>query len=235
MEKLNNGDYQVAKNFLTEALKNNSSKIETYLKLANIALQEKNENLAINYYLDLLDTHPEFIDVVLSLGKIYVIRNMNAAAMNILDKLYTKYPNNIEVQMDYLKCKTLVTDYDDPEQTSALIKEYKKLPNHDENPTFNYNVASYYARIGDIDKAYTACKKALKLSPRDFEANKLCGLILIIKHDYEGAKKHLGRALRSNDKNDEVQNLISYIVCQSNSRDELQKQREKYFEFIRKS
>lgn len=231
-------NFEGAKDILINALytcKNCKNIQFAYLKLADIAMSQNDEACAIRYYIDLSKKRPEYRDLLMFMANLYMQNNKFEFALEIFEKLKSMKVKNLQMELNILHCKSNTIKSDEVEETDKLDEEYKNFAKaNPKDAKVNYETANYFAHNGDLDCAFEYCQNALNISPNNLDATKLMGLLLLIKGDLDAAKQYLNVVLRYDNKNMEVINLISYIVCSAESTEDFYESREKYFEMIHK-
>ncbi|MDQ7032347.1 MAG: tetratricopeptide repeat protein [Desulfonauticus sp.] len=188
-----------AKEYLKEALKENSLMLKAWTMLTDIYLIEKDYNAAEISLKNILEINPSSIKNNFLLGKVYLLKNEFAKAKDYFTISLNLDPNNIDLKQDiwntYLDLglreqvikdfgpmlydmltvdtlNNLAVSFSKEGKIEDAIKVYKQALKKDpDNEKIIYNVAIAYMKQGNNNFALKYLKKALECNP-DFEPAK---------------------------------------------------------------
>lgn len=84
----------------------------------------------------------------------------------------------------------------------------------------NIQLATGYLQNGQVEYAKERLERALKIDPRDSQANNMMALLQWRLKDYEAADRHFRRALDAEKENAEAQNNYGVFLCERGRIDE---------------
>lgn len=228
-------EYDNAKSCFEAALKNSPKNFDILLNIAQTLQKQKKYDEAEEYYTKAIDENDKNFQSYLGLGILNCDKQDYNKALEYLEKAKTLAPDNIQILFYIAKCKAELCDFDINDDCQAIINEYLSMSDKKDLPAeFNVSLARIYAKSGQIAKALEFAKKALNNDSEDVEAYKLLGLIQLIKKEFVDAKGTLSTALHLQPKNQELQEILSYLLCQQDDSNERKRCREKYHEMIKK-
>lgn len=135
-----------------------------------------------------------------------------------------------------LRCEDELCDDENIEQKVNIINKYIEIGNLGDVPReFDFVVAKAYSKIGDLEQTEKYGNRALKFNPENIENYKLLSVLQLVKKDYEAAKTTLTKALNLQPKNDELHEIMSYVVCHQVENCNISRCRKKYFELVDKN
>lgn len=169
------------------------------------------------------------------LGDIYFKEKNYDSALEHLEKALELCPEKTEIPFLIAKCKDKMCNYNTVEEGQTVISEYLKREG-DEHlpPTFDVDLASSYAKTGMIEQTVNRCKKAMAKDDKNVESYKLLGLAQLMKGEKAEAKNSIATALSLDPNNDELHDILSYILCQHEDAEVVRKCRLEYQELVKK-
>lgn len=203
---------------------------KTLMKLSRVRESEETYKLA-------LKENEKSAECNIGLGLIYLNEADIQTALEYFQtaKELSKEKNN-EIEFYINRCQDELCDYKSKEDVETIINKYLDLEREGKVPEeFNYVVAKAYSRIGKIDQATIYTKKALAAKSKSIEHYKLMSLIHLVKKDYLSAKTTAAYALKIEPKDDEIKDILSYIVCYQVENCTIERCRKKYLEMMDKS
>ena len=233
------GKYDEAKENLAKVLKNSPKDFGALFNMGVILQNQESYDEAKEFYLKALKENPNDGDCNYNFGKLNLLQKNYDVAKEYLEKSAQTLPDIHKSAVDFslIQCKEEALMGEMAEVQDSLIEEYLKfekdnagnLP-HD----FHISLAKTYAKSGRMKESFDRCQKSLELNSEDVEAYKQMALMQLLKKDMVGAKKTLSTALNLQPKNEELHNLLSYVLCQQTNMCAAKKCREKYHEMIKK-
>lgn len=229
------GEFAEARKLLEEVIKASPKNYDVLFNLAQAydALEMYDE--AENFYQKALMEKEQSLDCYLKIGVIRYKQKNYSSALEILERGRLLFAENVEIRFYITKCKEALCDMENPDEYAILMEEYSQLvENYYLSSDFIVSIAEFYAKLGEINSVIKYCQKAISLNPEDVNAHKLLGLAQLSNRDFIKAKHTLSTALHFQPFNEDLHNLLSYVVCQAESDCGLDKCREKYMEIIKK-
>ena len=188
-----------------------------------------------NYYQKAIVEKEQSLPCYLNLGIVMYKQKNYSGALEILERADILFAENVEIRFYIIKCKEALCDIENEHECKVLMDEYAQLvDNYYLSSEFIVSIAEFYAKLGEINSVIKYCQKAISLNSEDVNAYKLLGLAQLSNKDFLKAKYTLSTALYFQPFNDDLHNLLSYVVCKSERDCALEKCREKYMEIIRK-
>lgn len=228
-------EYEKAKLYFEAALKTSPNKFDVLFDMALTLQKQKKYDEAEEYYAKALEEKGENFQAYLGLGIVNCNKHDYNKALEFLEKAKSLAPDNTHVLFYIAKCKAELCDFGLNDDCQAIINEYLSMSDKKDLPAeFNISLAKIYAKTGQIAKALEFSKKALNTDTEDVEVYKLLGLIQLIKKEFAEAKNSLSTALHLEPKNEELLEILSYLLCQQEDNCERKKCREKYHEMMKK-
>lgn len=228
-------DLEKAAECFENVLKTSPKDFNALMKLAKTSQLQNNNDKAEELYSKALQENPNSVECQVNLGLIQMSKNNLSEALSFFEKAKEISPDNVEANFYLNKCKDEMCNYEDKQEGQKIIDEYLKLADSKELPLDYYiTLTKAQAKMGQLEDALKSCQKALVKNSEDAEAHKLLGLMQLVKKDLVGAKNSLSTALNLKAKNQEVHELLSYVLCQQNDRCLMKKCREKYKELTTK-
>lgn len=175
---------------------------------------------SIEKYCKAYEMEPENLEIVAGLGLSYVLNNDFEKAKPLLEKVMEKEPDNTRV-----KQALAVIDYEQGE-TDKAIATFKS---DDENAFSCYYLAKCYEKRGEDTKVCDYYESALRINEKFAGAYKDYVNFLISKNNFEEARRKLRKALKNNENNIDLLNLMFYVnyilvkekVCEYNLKETL--------------
>ena len=134
------------------------------------------DQMAKDYYKELLDMNYNRPDIYSSLSDIYKKEGDTAAALQTIQTGRELYPEDFNLLIAETNVY-LATD----EQEKAMADLEKALEIDKSNPTIFFAVGTIYDQLGQFEKAEKAYKNAISLNPDYFEANYNIGALYVNK------------------------------------------------------
>jgi len=231
---LNLGEYVQAVECFEGVLKTSPKNFDSLLHLA-IAFQSLDEdNKAEEAYSKALKESPESGDCLFGLGFICYRQKKYKEAIEFFEKARETFADKVKLAFYINKCNDELSPEHDDIQSKTIIEGYLEIANESNLPAeFNLSLATAYAKAGMIPSALDYCKRSLLDNPEDIESYKLLGLIQLVQMDFVATKNTISTALHLQPKNEELHNILSYVLCQQIDNCTLDKCRERYHEMIK--
>ncbi len=166
------------------------------------------------------DLNPENLEISASLGFSYVLKNDFDNAKPLLEKVLNKEPENMKI-----KQALAVIAYEQGDIDNAIVT----FKSDDENAFNCYYLAKCYEKKGEDTKVRDYYESALRINEKFVSAYKDYVNFLISKNDFEEARRKLRKALKFDENNLNLLNLMFYVnyilvkeqVCEYNLKETL--------------
>lgn len=229
------GNYDKAKECFDKLLKAAPKDPQILLNMAKVLEKQNAYDQAKDFYKIALQENPQDISVRNNIALVNYKQGNYEEAKEIFEKSLKDNPDNIEASFYLIKCESELCDFENSEHAEALIEKLLKLSKEPNLPKeFDVSLALAYAKTGQIDKTLAASQRALETDSENVEAYKILGLTQLIKKDLNSAKSALTTGLHLDPSNQELHELLSYVLCQQKNRCALKECRDKYMEVISK-
>lgn len=229
------GEYDNAKICFENILKNSPKNIQALLSMAQTLIKQEKDDEAQEFYNRVLEEDSENTICYLNLGLIQYRKQDYNAALEFFEKIKEKSEQYELAFIHIVMCKSQMCKFDDEKEYQNILNECTKLSKKKNLPKEFYNaLINLYARAGKIKEAAALCKKVMMLDAENFEAYKILGLIQVIKKDFGEAKNTLSTAIHLQPKDEDLYEILSYIMCRQEDDSERQICREKYYEIVKK-
>jgi len=228
-------EYAKAKEYLEQCLADAPDDFEILSNLAK-ALQNLGEfEEAEKLFAKVLSEDDKNHSVYFELGLLMYKQKKFAEALEYFNKADELLPNEY-IYIYYInKCKDEICSYENENQALDIINKYLELAAVPElSNELNVSLAVAYAKLGQMDVSEEYCKKSIAENPENIEAYKIRGLIKLVNKEFDDTKGLLKTALNLEPNNEELHNLLSYVLCYQADSCPLEECREKYFELVRK-
>lgn len=230
--------YDEAKETLEKLLKLSPKDFGALFNMGVVLQHQGSYDQANEYYLKALKENPNDADCNLNFGIVNFEQKNYDVATEYFEKSANLLPeaNKPTASFYLIKCKNEAPKEESPEAQQTVIEEYLNFETaHPQNlpKDFHLSVAKAYAKSGKIKESFERCQKSLEINSSDIDAYKQMALMQLIGKDFVGAKKTLSTALSLQPKDEELHNLLSYVLCQQSNICEAKKCREKYQELIK--
>lgn len=156
------------------------------------------------------ETDNENLEIMANLGLCCVSRNEFEEAQPLLDKVLDKEPENKVV-----KQALAISAFESGDFEKAL----GIFRSDDEDAVNCFYIAKYYEKSGDDTKTRDYYESALRINPKYIKAYISYVNYLMNKNDYVEAQRKLRKALRYDENNVDILNLmfnVSYILVKEN-------------------
>lgn len=235
---LKSGKYEEAKEMFEKVLKLSPKDFGALFNMGVVLQNQQSYEQANDYYIRALKENPDDGECNLN----FAIMNFEQKNYDVATEYFEKSANLLPEEMKptasfhLLKCKNEDPKIETDEEQKTIIEEYLEFEttNSQNLPKdFHISVAKAYAKGGKIKEAFERCQKSLEIDSNNIDTYKQMALMQLIKKDFVGAKKTLSTALSLQPKDEELHNLLSYVLCQQSNICEAKKCREKYQELIK--
>lgn len=230
-------NYTNAKDIFKQILKVTPLNFNSLLNLAQIYYILKKYDKAEMTYNKVIEANEKSAEGPFGLGLINYEQKNYEKAITFFKKAAELGSTNELLEFYITKCNDELRDLDNEEEGEEIIEKYLAIAedNKIDLPIeYNKSLATAYAKLGHVEKAFEYCQKSLKDNTEDVECYKLLALLQYIKKDFVATKNTLATALHLQPKNKELHNLLSYALCQQVDDCPLQKCREKYNDVMKK-
>lgn len=231
--------YDDAKENLEKYLKVAPKDFNALFNMGVVCEHKESYDEAKEFYGKALKENPDDGECNFNFGKVNLLQKNYDVAKEYLEKSSDLLPdiNKSAASFQLIKCKEEALYEETVEAQQVIIDEYLKFET--ENPNnlpndFHITLAKAYAKSGKMKESFESCQKSLEINSDDVEVYKQMALMQLLKKDLVGAKKTLSTALNLDPKNEELHNLLAYLLCQQLSMCEAKKCREKYHAMIKK-
>jgi tetratricopeptide (TPR) repeat protein len=147
----------------------------TALINAAVSAAQGDENqLAKQYYQQLIKMNVQKPDIYASLAEIYKVEGDTALALKTVGEGRVIFPDDFNLLIAETNIY-LVTD----EKEKAMVDLETALKIDNTNPSIFFAVGTIYDQMGDIEKASSAYENAISISPDYFEANYNLGALYV--------------------------------------------------------
>jgi Tfp pilus assembly protein PilF len=226
-------NYAQAKETFEKLLKLNPKDFDTLSNYAQMLQADKKNDEAKEFYNKALIENPKSVDCHFNLGVVLFSEGGFEKALESFGKAQELAPTRVDVSVYIVKCKDEICSYETAEEGQAIIDEYLNLAEKPNLPTsYGVDLAKAYAKNGQINEAFEKCKESINANDKDIEGYKLMGLIQLLKNEPVDSKNHLSTAISIDMRDEEVHNILSYVLCQHDDRCIVDKCRQKYHEKV---
>lgn len=229
-------DYKNAISFFEKDLKKKPNNFDSLFMTAHSYRFLEQYDEAKDYYTKAMKLDESNWSVHFNLGLVEFAKGDFTSATEFFDKANALSEDSSIVRFYINRCKDELCEYGDEScDEDSILREYLSIAKLQELPKeFSHAIAKAYAKTGNIADALAYCKEALANNPEDVDSYKLLVLIQLVKKDFVGAKNTALTALSLDSANQELHDLLSYVICQQKEGCVLKKCREKYKEMARK-
>lgn len=228
-------EYDNAKICFENILKASPQNLHALLSMAQILQKQENDDTAQEFYNKALEEDNENPICYLNLGIIQYKKGDFSSALELFEKIKEKSSEYEQGLINIIMCQSQLCNFEDENECKKILEECTKLLKKKNLPKEFYNVLiNLYARSGKIKEATALCKKVMTMDAENFEAYKILGLIQVIKKEFNEAKNTLSTAIHLQPKNQDLYEILSYIMCRQDDDSERQICRAKYYEIVKK-
>ena len=234
ISQVNLNEIKDAQRTFENILNENPEDINIMLQLAAVLFDDKKYDKSLELYEKILTNDSSNIEALIGKAKILVAQKKYAKALVLLDKVSEVAPDNNQVIVLILQCKSELINIDNKEEYDEIINQFvENESNNEKSFEFNLSYAKIYAKNGEVERPIELCKRAIESNSSEMQAYQMLGLLYLVKKDYQSAKNILNVAFGLDAKNEETHKIFSYVLCQQVDNCPLQLCREKYFELIK--
>ena len=236
--------YEDAEIYLKQVVKADPKDFIAIYMLAQTLVKQNKAEEAQAAYKDGLKVDPQSLECNKELGILIYsqkdFKNALAYLTTAKDLLNRQEPEKElrqknEITYYILRCEDELCDDENIEQRVDIINKYIEIGNFGDVPReFDFVVAKAYSKIEKLEEVEKYCNRALKFNPENIEGYKLLSVLQLVKKDYTAAKSTLTEALVLQPKNNELHEIMSYIVCHKVENCNISRCRKKYFELVNK-
>ena len=134
----------------------------------------KENELAKQYYQQVIQLNYQKPDVYSSLADIYKEEGDTAMAVKVVEKGREIFPNDFNLLVTEINISLATNDKAKAKQDLELAMQMDKT-----NPSIFFAVGTIYDQMGNIEQAVDAYQKAIALNPEYFEANYNLGALYV--------------------------------------------------------
>jgi tetratricopeptide (TPR) repeat protein len=134
----------------------------------------KENQLAKQYYQQVIQLNYQKPDVYSSLADIYKEEGDTAMAVKVVEKGREIFPNDFNLLVSEINISLATNDKAKAKQDLELAMQMDKT-----NPSIFFAVGTIYDQMGNVDQAIDAYQKAIALNPEYFEANYNLGALYV--------------------------------------------------------
>ena len=167
-----------------------------YLSLANLFIERKNADKAIETLNNGLSKIESDIELVFRLAKIYEDNFNFSEAINVYESAYQAHSNNI-ILLNNLA--SLLSEYKDDEKKFSRAKELSQIIKDVDIPMVQDTAGWIFYKDGDLSEAVRILTRAVDKAPNLAVLNYHLGMALYGTGDMGAAKLHLAKSLASNE------------------------------------
>jgi len=137
-----------------------------YLQQANQLMSVLQFQNAEKLYQKVLETEPKSIDARVGLGRLALIRHQTDQGVQLLEEALRLQPNHAEALALKGVSRMQAEDW------KSAVELLNQARNADPNLQMTYyNLAHSYRKLGNLQEAETAVKKAIALNDKDFQSH----------------------------------------------------------------
>lgn len=229
------GNYEKAKECFDKALKSSPTDQKALFNMAKVLEQQESYQEAKEFYQKAAAENPDNAEYSYGIGVVEFKQGNFKDAVAVFEKAVELNPDDGTAVFYLAKSRAEMCDYSSLENAQQVIEEYLKIAKTPNLPKeFDVSLALAYAKTGQIDKTLAACQRALETDSENVETYKILGLAQLIKRDLASAKNTLTTGLHLDPSNEELHDILSYVLCQQKNRCALQECRDKYKDAIGK-
>jgi len=196
-------EWNKAIEILEEAIKENSSDLESYHHLAVCYFENNKIDKAIDIAKIALSLHPDYLKSLLFLASAHKSTKQIKESLIYLEKAIQVDPTNLAIKLEYA-------------ETLASNKQYKKAIDTLNNmirqePTFSLSylsLSTVYEKTGQLDKAIEILERAVALKMTDSKILNRLGQYLQKANQFERSVEILRTAI---DKNPDDPDALNYL------------------------
>lgn len=227
------GDYLNAKKCFEKILETEPRDFNTLFNLALTYQMQQSYEDAQEFYAKALKENEKDADCYFNLGLMAFDTNEYQKALELFEQANGRSFGRTDIMFSILRCKDELCKYETEEEGQDIINQYIKISKYPDLPLdFDVFWARAYAKIGQIDKAYEICNRALVSSPNDALVYRVLGLIKLVKNELEEAKSALLKAIDLDIYNPEGYNILAYVFLQQDNAVEYVTFKTKYKELM---
>jgi len=134
----------------------------------------KENELAKQYYQQVIQLNYQKPDVYSSLADIYKEEGDTAMAVKVVEKGREIFPNDFNLLVSEINISLATNDKAKAKQDLELAMQMDKT-----NPSIFFAVGTIYDQMGNVEQAVDAYQKAIALNPEYFEANYNLGALYV--------------------------------------------------------
>lgn len=153
------GNFNQAKNYLTNTLKETSLMLKSWSLLATIYIEEKEYALAIKALENVLEIHPSSTANLFLMGKIYLWQKNLYKAKEFFVRALNSDPNNLQLKQD------IWNTYLELDLTEQVMQDFGALLFEALTVDTLNNLAVSFRKLGKVNEAIKVYKQALKKEP----------------------------------------------------------------------
>lgn len=232
---LNQKSFDKASESLETVVKSSPKNLDAVVALAQSLQSQKAFDSAMEHYGSVLQAREDDFDALYGMGFIKYQKGQHQEAVDFLEKALALSPDNKNTAFYLNKCNDELCSYESDCDGADIISKYLKMDGQEGLPDgFHLSLARAYAKTGQISSSQEYCHKALEANPEDIESYKLLGIIQLAKKDFATAKNTLLTALKLEPNNEEIHDILSYVLCYQVDNCPLDRCRERYRELMGK-
>jgi len=221
-------NYEKAKDYFEKLIKTASKDFLVLQNAATVFFNLKDFQRAEEFYKKALEINKANADCFMNLGISQFCQNKYQDAIESLKDYEFKFGANVKTQFYINRCEESICDENDKQKMSEILNEYVRLSKLPEFPReFDNVLAVFFAKMGKIDLMLESCNKIISYNPEDTNAYKLLGLVNVFMKKPAQAKNDLSIALDLDPENEEVKEILSFILCQEEKHMQSKECREK--------
>ncbi len=214
-------NYEKAKIYLEKLLKSSDKDFLILHNMATVLYNLKDFQAAEEFYKKAMGINRENNDCFMKLGISQYLQGKYNEALESLKDCEFKFGADVRTQFYMNRCEEALCDEDDEQKMTKIINEYVRLSKLPAFPReFDKILANFFAKMGKVDLMLKQCKQIISYNPEDVDAYKLLGLVNAIMKKPAEAKNDLSVAINLDPENQEVKEILSFIICQEKSNQE---------------
>lgn len=220
--KLRSGETAAAKAFLQEMAKEAPDYLPTFIRLAEIALNEREFDVATSLLRNILNSDPGNYDAMLLLGRVSLAKGQPAQALADFERLVSAYTRVPQAHFYLAVAQRLNTN--DVKAIASLRQAIALDPKNSESILL---LAEMNIRTGDVDAAISALKQLLKEQPHLAQAHLLLATAYRGRRELEAAAGVYKNMINLFPRNPQPYFLLGQVLLLQQKKDEARKQFER--------
>lgn len=222
-------EYEEAKEYFQAVLAEIPNDFHSLFNLALVCQLDEEYDEALELYQKAILADPQDVDCFLNIAVIYFEKQEYQKSLEFLNMAKEIAPNKIEILYTIARCKDEMCTYEKDEEVDAVLAEYEALLERTDLPSdFNMSLAKVYAKAGRVINALERCSIVIEEDYFNDEAHRLLGLLLIIRNDFENARRSIQRAVDVEPDDPENYNLLAYTYFGQKNEEDFKKMKAKY-------